>query len=95
MKQEFQHTENQPDKPGKRLESDAKKLADRHMADPNHVITEEELKSIRVGVTGEADAPTEQAIADGGERIADKKADSEDDLAPGAEKMTPWDTVKS
>jgi hypothetical protein len=63
------------------------------MADPNHVITEEEMKSIRVGVSGEADAPTEEAIEEANDRIADKKSDSEEDTTPGTEKMTPWDVV--
>ena len=74
-----------------RFESDAKKLADRHMADPNHVITEEDLRNIRVGMAPPPDEPTQQAIADGSDRIADREANSEDDTLPGAQKMTPWD----
>lgn len=42
--------------------SDAKKIADKHLADPHHVITDEELASIRVGVSGAADAPTKRAV---------------------------------
>lgn len=75
-------------------ESDASKLAGKHLADPNHIITEEDMRKIKVGVTGEADAPTKQAVEEAEERIADHKADSEDDTIPGGEKMTPWDTIK-
>lgn len=74
--------------------SDAKKLADRHMADPNHVITDEELQGIRVGVSGTADAPTKQAVRNSEDRIADVEANNEDETAPGAQKSTPWDVIK-
>ena len=33
------------------LESDTQKIVRRHLEDPNHVITEEELKNIRIGIT--------------------------------------------
>ena len=75
------------------FESDAAKLANRHMADPNHVITDEDFKNIKVGVTPPPDAPTQEAIKDGEDRIADHKADKEDDIAPGAQKTTPWDVI--
>lgn len=75
-------------------ESDAKKLADRHMADPDHTITDEEMASIRVGVSGVADAPTKQAVKEGEDRIADTEANNEDETIPGAQKSTPWDVIK-
>lgn len=75
------------------FESDAKKLSDEHMADPNHIITEEDMRKIKIGVTGAADAPTKEAVKEAEDRIADRKADSEDDVIPGAEKTTPWDVI--
>ena len=36
-----------------RHESDAQKIVRRHLRDKNHVITEEEMSSIRIGVTEE------------------------------------------
>ena len=76
-------------------ESDAKKLADQHMADPNHVITEEDLRKIKVGITGEPDETTKEAVRDAEDRIADHKADNEDDTTPGAQKATPWDVLET
>jgi hypothetical protein len=32
------------------FESDTQKIVRRHLEDPNHVITEEELKNIRIGM---------------------------------------------
>lgn len=75
------------------FQSDAEKLARRHMADPSHVITDEELQSIRVGMTPPPDRPTEEAIRDAKDKIADHKADSEEDTTPGGQKMTPWDLI--
>lgn len=78
-------------------QSDAKKIVDRHMADPNHVISEEEMRSIRVGVDAlNPDETTEQAIeeAEADKKIADSKADSEEDTTPGSQKVTPWDVVE-
>ena len=89
MKQEPSKNQKSPE-PKK---SDAKELADKHLADPEHIITDEDMRKIRIGVTGEADAPTKQAVKEADNRVADKKADSEEDTAPGAEKMTPWDTI--
>lgn len=79
---------------GQRFESDAQKLVNQHLADPNHVITDEDLKNIRVGMTPPPDEPTQQAIADADDRIADRKADDEDDTVPGSQKATPWDVIE-
>ena len=74
-------------------ESDANKLADKHLADQDHIITDEDMRKIKVGVTGEPDEPTRQAVQEAEDRIADHKADSEDDTVPGAQKSTPWDVI--
>lgn len=76
-------------KPG-RFESDTDKLVHRHLADENHVITEEELQSIRIGQT----LPADEEVPDRDEKTADRKADSEGDVTPGSEKVTPWDVVE-
>lgn len=86
-----QQTNNSQD--NQRFESDARKLANKHLADPNHVITEEDLKNVQVGMSAPPDEPTRQAIQDGEDRIADTKSDKEDDVIPGAQKVTPWDVV--
>lgn len=47
----------------KRYVSDTAKLVHRHLSDPNHVISEEEIASIRVGVTPFDDSAQETAEA--------------------------------
>jgi hypothetical protein len=77
----------------KRFESDTEKIIHRHLSDPNHVITEEEIASVRIGMTPPPDAPTQQAVHEADDRIADKKSIDEDNTAPGAQKSTPWDMI--
>jgi hypothetical protein len=78
---------------GNRFESDTQRLTHKHLADPNHVISEEELAQVRVGMSPGPDAPTQTAIHEAEDRISDKKKDSEEDLTPGAQKATPWNIV--
>ncbi len=75
------------------FQTDAHKLAAQHMANQDHVITDEDFANVRVGMTPPADAPTQQAVAEAEDRIADHKSDKEDDAVPGAQKTTPWDVI--
>ena len=77
-----------------RFQSDTEKLTNRHLADPDHVITDEEFASVRIGMTPPPDAPTREAIKEADDRIADHKSDKDDDTLPGAQKITPWDVVE-
>jgi hypothetical protein len=74
-----------------KFQTDTQRLVQKHMADPDHQITDEDLAAVRVGMSPGPDAPTKQAIEDADERVADAKTDSEDDIVPGAQKITPWD----
>jgi hypothetical protein len=84
-----------PAQDSQRFESDSQKLVRQHLSDPNHVITEEEIASVRVGMTPPPDAPTQQAVQEAEDRVADRKADSEEETLPGAQKSTPWDVIDS
>ena len=37
--------------PSEKFETDVQKLVRRHLEDPNHTITEEEIRNLRVGIT--------------------------------------------
>lgn len=83
-----------------RFESDTQKIVRQHLEDKNHVITDEDIANVRIGmVPPEFDAATEA-------RFEDEKAreDVEEDLLGGAKDMekdenldegqiTPWDTI--
>lgn len=75
------------------FESDTARLVHKHLTDPNHVITDEELANIRIGMSPGADAPTEAEVREHEDWVSDQKADSEKDSVPGAQKTTPWDTI--
>ena len=72
--------------------TDTEKLVNKHLSDPNHVITDEEMQSLRVGMSPITNN-SEDENNDFEERIADHKTIKEDELVPGAQKMTPWDVV--
>lgn len=80
-------------KPDQPFQSDTEKLAQRHLANPDHVITEEELRNVRVGMAPLPDGPTEEALRNADEKIADHKADREEDTTPGSQKITPWNLI--
>lgn len=75
----------------RQFQTDTEKLVQKHMSDPNHQFTDEELASIRVGMSPGPDVPTLQAIAESEDRIADEKTIDENKTLPGAQKITPWD----
>ncbi|WP_121353384.1 hypothetical protein [Flavisolibacter nicotianae] len=83
-----------PAQNNQRFESDTQKIVRKHLSDPNHVITDEEIANVRIGMTPSADVPTQQALEESEDRIADRKADSEDETMPGAQKSTPWDVLE-
>ena len=85
--------ENENLKQDQSFQTDSEKLVQRHLEDPNHVITDEDMQKIRVGMTPQPDAPTQEAIRESEERVADRKAENEEDTTPGSQKVTPWDVI--
>jgi hypothetical protein len=77
-----------------RFESDTQKLVRRHLEDEGHVITEEEIRNVRVGMSPPPDEPTEEAIREREERTADRKVPDENETAPGEQQATPWDVIQ-
>ena len=76
--------------------SDAQKLVRKHLEDPDHVITDEDMKNIRVGMT----PPEENQIRPGDEESierAEKKIIGEEirdtDEVSDKDRLTPWDTI--
>ena len=74
----------------KRFQSDTNKIVERHLKDPNHQITDDEIRNVRVGMT----PPLPDDLPSADEKVADrKKEDDEDHTLPGKQVMTPWDTL--
>jgi hypothetical protein len=84
---------------GAQFESDAKKLVRRHLEDKDHVITEEEIARIRVGMTPPSSeeitvTTDEEVIDEKVDKILGDKEDEEKDENEPDQKITPWDTLK-
>lgn len=85
---------------GERFESDTQKVVRQHLEDKNHVITDEDIANVRIGmVPPEFDAATEARFED-----EEAREDVEEDLLDGTKDMkkdenldegqiTPWDTI--
>lgn len=90
---------NDIENPGEdRFESDTQKLMRKHLEDPDHVITDDDIAGVRVGmVPPEFDAATEvrfedeKAIAAKEEEIL-REAEKEDENLDD-QRITPWDTI--
>ena len=78
------------------FESDTQKIIHRHLENEDDVITDEDIRNVRIGMTPPLDEPTEEAVKEReeDEKIANKKTIDEDETMPGEQKITPWDVVK-
>lgn len=75
------NNESQKPVPGA-FESDSQKVVRRHLEDKDHVITDEEIRNVRIGVSPPANglqAPTE---------------DRNEESDPADKPVTPWDTIE-
>ena len=89
------------DQEEKRFESDTQKVVRRHMEDPDHKITDEEMADIRVGMSPPVpDEPT-KARLEGDDKVDEveekilKDRNIEEDQNTGKDKLTPWDLTDS
>ncbi len=84
---------------GAEFESDTQKLTRKHLEDEDHVITEEEMRNLRVGMSPPAlDEATEVRFSDDDDKVEQEEEkfigdtdEVEDDTAK--RKITPWDTI--
>jgi hypothetical protein len=75
------------------FESDTQKIVRRHLENEDDVITEEDIRNVRVGMTPPLDEPTEEAVRESEEKVADRKQIDENETLPGEEQVTPWDLI--
>lgn len=72
-----------------RFESDTQKIVRKHLQDKNHVISEEEIRNVRVGMTP---APKdERHLEEVVTEIEDETEVKKDKAAH--DPITPWDTI--
>jgi hypothetical protein len=75
------------------FQSDTQKIVKRHLENKDDVITEEDIRNVRVGMTPPLDEATEEALEEREEKVADHKSIDEERTS-GGQKLTPWDVVE-
>ena len=83
-----------------RFQSDTQKIVRRHMEDPDHQITDEEMQNMRVGMNPpeldevtEARLEGEDAVDEVEKKILSDRKDIDEDQNTSGDKITPWDIV--
>jgi hypothetical protein len=82
-----------------RFESDTQKIIHRHLEDKDDVISDEDIRNVRVGMTPpELDAATESRFEDEEARDEVEKEfvgeePEEKDKTHGKDQISPWDTI--
>src|SRR6476620_12659285 len=79
--------------PGEKFQSDTQRIVKRHLENKDDVITEEDIRNVRVGMTPPLDDATEEALEEREEKVADRKSIDEEGI-PDGQKLTPWDVVE-
>ena len=81
--------------------SDTQKVVRRHMEDQDHIITDDEMRSIQVGSSiQKMDAPTAARFGDDEKKEEVEKEylgneeEIEEDSNVKGDKLTPWDTIE-
>jgi hypothetical protein len=92
--------ENAENVSDERFESDTQKIVRRHLEDKNDIITDEDIASVRVGMTPpQFDRPTEarleseEALEKVEENLLNGTEDMDEDKNLDEEQITPWDTI--
>jgi hypothetical protein len=82
-------------KPTEEFETDSQKIVRRHLEDENDVITDEDIRGVRIGVTPHNEGDTHHSLEELVEEIESEKKDEKDDGVDETDNpITPWDTVQ-
>lgn len=77
--------------------SDTQKVVKKHLEDPNHQISEEDIKNVRIGMTppdtlSQSDDPN-AAIEERVSEITEDGDKNDDETPPSEDRITPWDVT--
>lgn len=96
------NNENQaPGRNPEKFESDTQKVVRKHLENKDHVITEEEIASLRVGMVPPLDEATaarfegDDAVEEAEEEITGDQDNIEESKNDRDNRLTPWDTVEN
>jgi hypothetical protein len=82
---------NQENHPAQQpFESDTQRIIHRHLENEHDIITEEDIRNVRIGATPAVpDGPTEELIRE----YEDKTEEADGENVPENQKTTPWDVI--
>jgi hypothetical protein len=93
MSHEALQPENDQAKSPERYQTDSQKVVQRHLEDENHIISDEDIRNVRIGVTEVAPMQTEKILDKLVEEV-EKENKEEDDVAQKDNPINPWDTIQ-
>jgi hypothetical protein len=81
--------------PPEGFKTDSQKIVQRHLKDENDIITEQDIRSVRIGVTPPSEANPKQKM----EQLIDEvenesKSKKDSDVGTTDDPITPWDAVQ-
>src|ERR1051325_9784440 len=96
MKKHQLEVKSHPRKKVKRFESDTAKIVHRHLENEDDVITDEDIRNIRVGLTPPVDdiEPRSENFAEIVDDIEEEQKDTDEDVKRTDNPVTPWDAVE-
>jgi hypothetical protein len=79
-----------------RFETDAQRIVRRHLENEDDVITDEDLRSVRIGqvIPVETNEEGEEKLEELIEEVEKKTPYSDPDIKPNDDPITPWDAVE-
>jgi len=85
-----------------RFMSDTQKIVHRHLENENDVITEDDIRNVRVGMTPTPMDEATEARFEGDDKIdevedemiGEQKEEETDEKVAGKKRITPWDTIE-
>jgi hypothetical protein len=77
-----------------RFITDTQRLVQQHLNDPDHEITEEDIRNVRVGMTPPLPEDRANAFEDTEDRVTDRNAHQDEKNPPGEQQITPWNLIE-
>lgn len=94
-------SENTSDENNERFESDTQKIVRRHLENKDDIITDEDIASVRIGMSPPPDEPTAARFGKDEdidkveeEELGDDVEDIDEEENTRGDKASPWDTIE-
>lgn len=89
--------ENKEEQKGntERFESDTQKVVRRHLENEDDIITDEDIKNVRVGMTPPIEERiTPENVDEKRDKALENNFENSDEEKPSENPVTPWDTIE-